>query len=66
MLVGLTAEKLDEILEQRVRSRNTWTFASAFRPDFAEEITDYYNAVYVPRVRARGQIVPRSKSARRD
>ena len=65
MLVGLTAEKLDEILAQRVRIEKYLDFR--FR-NFVlinqKEITDYYNDVYVPRLRSRGQIVPTLEEAR--
>jgi hypothetical protein len=59
--VGLTSEKLDEILEQRVRIEKYLDFR--FR-NFVfitqKEIADYYRDVYVPRLRSRspGQIVP--------
>ena len=67
MLVGLTSEKLDEILAQRVRIEKYLDFR--FR-NFVlinqKEITDYYNEVYVPRLRSRspGQIVPTLEEAR--
>jgi hypothetical protein len=65
MLVGLTSEKLDEILEQRIRIEKYLDFR--FR-NFVfitqKEITDYYNDVYAPRIRARGQIVPKLDDAK--
>ena len=67
MLVGLTSEKLDEILAQRVRIEKYLDFR--FR-NFVlinqKEITDYYNEVYAPRLRSRspGQIVPTLEEAR--
>ena len=67
MLVGLTSEKLNEILAQRVRIEKYLDFR--FR-NFVlinqKEITDYYNEVYVPRLRSRspGQIVPTLEEAR--
>ena len=65
MLVGLTAEKLDEILAQRVRIEKYLDFR--FR-NFVlinqKEITDYYNDVYVPRLRSRSRIVPTLEEAR--
>ena len=65
MLVGLTAEKLDEILEQRVRIEKYLDFRFRnFVLISQKEITDYYNDTYVPRVRARGQIVPTLEEAR--
>lgn len=65
MLVGLTAEKLDEILEQRVRIEKYLDFRFRnFVLISQKEITDYYNDIFVPRVRARGQIVPTLEEAR--
>lgn len=67
--VGLTKEKLDEILEQRVRIEKYLDFR--FR-NFVlinqKEITDYYQDVFVPRLRGRspGQIVPTLEEARKD
>ena len=67
MLVGLTSEKLNEILEQRVRIEKYLDFRFRnFVLISQKEITDYYNAVYVPRVRARGQIVPKLEEARNE
>lgn len=67
MLVGLTSEKLDEILEQRVRIEKYLDFRFRnFVLISQKEITDYYNDVYVPRLRSRspGQIVPTLEEAR--
>ena len=65
MLVGMTSEKLDEILEQRVRIEKYLDFRFRnFVLISQKEITDYYNDVYVPRVRARGQIVPKLDDVR--
>jgi hypothetical protein len=65
MLVGLTAEKLDEILEQRVRIEKYLDFRFRnFVLISQKEITDYYNDIYVARVRARRQIVPTLEEAR--
>ncbi len=66
-IVGLTADKLDEILEQRVRIEKYLDFR--FRNFVVindKEIADYYKDVYVPRLRARspGQIVPTLIEAR--
>lgn len=65
MLVGLTSEKLDEILDQRIRIEKYLDFR--FR-NFVlinqKDITDYYNNVYAPRLRGRGQIVPTVEQAR--
>ena len=63
--VGLTSEKLDEIVEQRLRIEKYLDFRFRnFVLISQKEITDYYNAVYVPRLRARGQIVPKLEEAR--
>ena len=65
--VGLTAEKLDEILEQRVRIEKYLDFRFRnFVVITQKEIGDYYKDVYVPRLRARapGQIVPTLEQAR--
>ena len=59
--VGLTAEKLDEILDQRLRIEKYLDFRFRnFVVITQQEIADYYTTVYVPRLRARnpGQIVP--------
>ncbi len=65
MLVGLTSEKLDEILDQRIRIEKYLDFR--FR-NFVlinqKDITDYYNDVFAPRLRGRGQIVPTVEQAR--
>jgi hypothetical protein len=66
-LVGLTGEKLDEILEQRVRIEKYLDFRFRnFVVITQKEIADYYKDVYVPRLRARapGQIVPTLEGAR--
>lgn len=60
-LVGLTSEKLDEILEQRVRIEKYLDFRFRnFVLISQKEIEAYYKDVYVPRLRSRspGQIVP--------
>ena len=65
--VGLTAEKLDEILEQRVRIEKYLDFRFRnFVVVTQKEIADYYKDVYVPRLKARapGQIVPTLEDAR--
>ena len=65
--VGLTAEKLNEILEQRVRIEKYLDFRFRnFVVITQKEIADYYTQVYVPRLRARapGQIVPTLEEAR--
>jgi len=65
--VGLTAEKLDEILDQRLRIEKYLDFRFRnFVVITQQEIADYYRDVYVPRLRARapGQIVPTLEEAR--
>jgi hypothetical protein len=67
--VGLTSEKLDEILEQRLRIEKYLDFRFRnFVVITQKEIADYYTDVYVPRLRARapGQIVPTLEEARAD
>jgi hypothetical protein len=59
--VGLTSEKLDEIIEQRLKMEKYLDFRFRnFVVISQKEIADYYNDVYVPRFRARfpGRIVP--------
>lgn len=65
--VGLTSEKLDEILEQRLKMEKYLSFRfQSFVVISQAEIVDYYNAVFVPRFRARfpGRIVPKLEEAR--
>src|SRR4029453_7617061 len=65
--VGLTSEKLDEILEQRLKMEKYLSFRfQSFVVVTQDEIVDYYNNVYVPRLRARfpGRIVPSPEQAR--
>ncbi len=67
--VGLTAEKLDEILEQRLRIEKYLDFRFRnFVVITQQEIADYYRDVYVPRLRARspGQIVPTVEEVREE
>jgi hypothetical protein len=67
--VGLTADRLDQILEQRVRIEKYLDFRFRnFVVITQKEIADYYKDVYVPRLRARapGQIVPTLEEARAD
>jgi hypothetical protein len=64
--VGLTAEKLNEIVEQRVRIEKYLDFRFRnFVVITQKEIADYYRDVYVPRLRSRapGQIVPTLEQA---
>jgi hypothetical protein len=59
--VGLTSEKLDEIIEQRLKMEKYLDFRFRnFVVISQKEIADYYRDVYVPRVKARnpGRIVP--------
>jgi hypothetical protein len=65
--VGLTSEKLDEILDQRVRIEKYLDFRFRnFVVITQKEIEEYYETVYVPRLRSRspGQIVPTLEEAR--
>lgn len=65
--VGLTAEKLDQILEQRVRIEKYLDFRFRnFVVITQTEIADYYKDIYVPRWRARtpGQITPTLEDAK--
>lgn len=59
--VGLTSERLDEIVEQRLKMEKYLDFRFRnFVVIGQKEITDYYNDVYVPRFKARfpSRIVP--------
>ncbi|HET9524826.1 MAG TPA: hypothetical protein VFO99_01585 [Pyrinomonadaceae bacterium] len=59
--VGLTSERLDEIIEQRLKIEKYLDFRFRnFVVISQKEITDYYNEVYVPRFKERfpGRIVP--------
>ena len=65
--VGLTAEKLNEILEQRVSIEKYLDFRFRnFVVITQKEVADYYRDAYVPRLKARapGQIVPTLEEAR--
>jgi hypothetical protein len=65
--VGLTAEKLDEIVQQRVEIEKYLDFRFRnFVVITQKEIADYYRDVYVPRLRTRfpGRIVPTLEEAR--
>jgi hypothetical protein len=64
--VGLSSEKLNEILEQRVRIEKYLDFRFRnFVLISQKDIADYYRDVYVPRLRRRspGQIVPTLEEA---
>lgn len=59
--VGLTSEKLDEIIEQRLKMEKYLDFRFRnFVVISQKEIADYYRDVYTPRVKQRlpGRIVP--------
>jgi hypothetical protein len=65
--VGLTAEKLDQILEQRLKIEKYLDFRFRnFVVITPKEIADYYKDVYVPRLRGRapGQIIPSLEQTR--
>lgn len=63
--VGLTAEKLDEILDQRLKIEKYLDFRFRnFTVISQKAIADYYRDVYVPRLRNRGQIIPTLEQAR--
>jgi hypothetical protein len=63
--VGLTSEKLDEIIDQRLKMEKYLDFRfRSFVVVGQAEIADYYRNVYVPRVRARGRVVPTLEEAR--
>lgn len=67
--VGLTSERLDEIVEQRLKMEKYLDFRFRnFVVISPKEITDYYNDVYVPRFKARspGRIVPTVEQAREE
>ena len=65
--VGLTSEKLDQILEQRLKIEKYLDFRFRnFVVITPQEIADYYKDVYAPRLRSRApaQIVPSPEQAR--
>ena len=65
--VGLTSERLDEIVEQRLMMEKYLDFRFRnFVVISQKEITDYYNDVYVPRFKARfpNRIVPTQDQTR--
>ena len=65
--VGLTSEKLDEIIEQRLKMEKYLDFRFRnFVVISQKEIADYYREVYVPQFQARspGRIVPSLDEAR--
>ena len=65
--VGLTSERLDEIVEQRLKMEKYLDFRFRnFVVISQKEIADYYNDTYVPRFKARspGRIVPNLDQAK--
>jgi len=65
--VGMTSEKLDEIVEQRLKMEKYLDFRFRnFVVISQKEIADYYRDVYVPRYQSRapGRIVPSQEQAR--
>ena len=67
--VGLTSERLDEIIEQRLKMEKYLDFRFRnFVVISQKETTDYYNDVYVPRFKTRfpGRIVPSQEQVRND
>ncbi|HKG80642.1 MAG TPA: hypothetical protein VKA78_14505 [Pyrinomonadaceae bacterium] len=65
--VGLTSEKLDEIIEQRLKMEKYLDFRFRnFVVISQKEIADYYRDVYVPRFKTRfpGRIVPALEQSR--
>lgn len=65
--VGLTSEKLDEIVEQRLKMEKYLDFRFRnFVVISQKEIADYYRDIYVPRFQARspGRIVPTLEQSR--
>jgi len=67
--VGLTSEKLDEIVEQRLKMEKYLDFRFRnFVVVSQKEIADYYREVYTPRLQARfpGRIVPPMEQVREE
>ena len=65
--VGMTSEKLNEIIEQRLKMEKYLDFRFRnFVVINQKELADYYNQIYVPRLKARfpGRIVPSLEQAR--
>ena len=65
--VGMTSEKLDEIVEQRLKIEKYLDFRFRnFVVISQKEIADYYRDVYTPRIRTRfpGRIVPTLEQVR--
>jgi hypothetical protein len=67
--VGLTSEKLDEIIEQRLKIEKYLDFRFRnFVVISQNEVADYYRQVYVPRYQSRfpGRIVPTLEQTREE
>lgn len=67
--VGLTSEKLNEIIEQRLKMEKYLDFRFRnFVVISQKEIADYYREVYTPRLKARfpGRIVPPLEQVREE
>ena len=65
--VGLTSERLDEIIEQRLKMEKYLDFRFRnFVVISQKEMADYYNDTYVPRFKTRfpGRIVPNLEQSR--
>jgi hypothetical protein len=65
--VGLTKDKLDQILEQRLKIEKYLDFRFRnFVVITQKEIADYYKDIYLPRLRARArdQVIPTLEQAR--
>jgi uncharacterized NAD(P)/FAD-binding protein YdhS len=63
--VGLTSEKLDEIINRRLKMEKYLDFRfRSFVVVSQAEIADYYSNVYALRLRARGRVVPTLEEAR--
>ncbi|HSE32266.1 MAG TPA: hypothetical protein VLA93_11890 [Pyrinomonadaceae bacterium] len=65
--VGLTSEKLNEIIEQRLKMERYLSFRfQNFVVVTQQEIADYYKDIHVPRFRTRfpGRVVPTLEEAR--
>jgi hypothetical protein len=65
--VGLTTDKLNQILEQRLKIENYLDFRFRnFVVITPKEVADYYKDAYVPRLKARGrdQIIPTLEQSR--
>ena len=69
MRVGLTSEKLNEIIDQRLKMEKYLDFRfRSFVVISQAEIADYYKDVYIPRLKARspGRVLPSLEEAKAD